>query len=313
VAVARYARCRRRPEKLSGHVSFGEVRGVLQGFSGLGAFAPRKVPAVAAALVIVGGGRMGEALAEGLLRANFASPDELVVAEKVAARRAELTEGLAGRFPGVAVVADPVPAAGGVIAVKPADVEEACRLVAAAGVPRVLSIAAGVPLARLESWLGAGCAVIRAMPNTPALIGAGAAAIAPGRGAGEADLAWADQILGAVGTVVRVAEPLLDAVTGLSGSGPAYVFLVAEALIEAGVLAGLSRPDSRQLAVQTLLGSARLLAESGSEAEALRASVTSPGGTTAAGLRVLERAGVRSAFLEAVMAATEQSRRLGGS
>ncbi len=149
------------------------------------------------------------------------------------------------------------------------------------------------------------------MPNTPALVGAGAAAIAPGRGVGEDDLAWAEEVLGAVGTVVRVPEYLLDAVTGLSGSGPAYVFLVAEALIEAGVLAGLTRPVSSQLAIQTLLGSARLLAESGEGPEALRASVTSPGGTTAAGLRVLEKAGVRSAFLEAVMAATEQSRRLG--
>jgi pyrroline-5-carboxylate reductase len=256
---------------------------------------------------------MGEALAEGLLQAGFVRADQLVVAEKLATRRDELNAGLAGRFPGVAVVADPVPAAGGVIAVKPADVEEACRLLGRAGVPRVLSIAAGVPLARLESWLGGERSVIRAMPNTAALIGAGAAAISPGRGAGEADLAWAEEILGAVGTVVRVAEPLLDAVTGLSGSGPAYVFLVAEALIEGGVLAGLSRPDSRQLAIQTLLGSARLLAETGAEPEALRASVTSPGGTTAAGLRVLEQAAVRSAFLEAVMAATEQSRRLGGA
>jgi pyrroline-5-carboxylate reductase len=267
---------------------------------------------VAAALVIVGGGRMGEALTEGLLRSGFARPDEMVVVEALPERRVELAAGLAVRFPGVTVGHEPVAAAGGVIAVKPADVKAACRLLSDAGVPRVLSIAAGVPLASLESWLGDRPAVIRAMPNTPALVGAGAAAIAGGRRAGEEDLAWAEEILGAVGTVVRVAEPLLDAVTGLSGSGPAYVFLVAEALIEGGVLAGLPRPDSRRLAIQTLLGSARLLAESGEEPEALRASVTSPGGTTAAGLRVLEKAAVRSAFLEAVMAATERSRRLGG-
>jgi pyrroline-5-carboxylate reductase len=153
--------------------------------------------------------------------------------------------------------------------------------------------------------------VVRAMPNTPALIGAGAAAIAAGSSAGEDELAWAERVLGSVGTVVRVPESLLDAVTGLSGSGPAYVFLVAEALIEAGVLAGLPRPVSSSLAVQTLLGAARLLAESGDGPEALRAAVTSPGGTTAAGLRALERAGVRSAFLDAVMDATERSRELG--
>jgi pyrroline-5-carboxylate reductase len=155
-------------------------------------------------------------------------------------------------------------------------------------------------------------AVVRAMPNTAALIGAGAAAIAPGTAATDADLAWAEEILGAVGTVVRVGEGLLDAVTGLSGSGPAYVFLVAEALIEAGVLVGLPRPISHQLAIQTLLGAARLLSESEQGPEALRAAVTSPGGTTAAGLRALEAAAVRSAFLDAVVAATERSRAFGG-
>jgi pyrroline-5-carboxylate reductase len=175
----------------------------------------------------------------------------------------------------------------------------------------VLSIAAGVPLARLEEWLGSGVPVVRAMPNTPALVGCGAAAIAAGSAAGETDLAWATEILSAVGSVERVDERLLDAVTGLSGSGPAYLFLVAEALIDAGVHAGLTRPVSRALVVQTMLGSARLLAESGEEPEALRAAVTSPGGTTAAGLRALEARAVRSALLEAVAAATERSRQLG--
>jgi pyrroline-5-carboxylate reductase len=266
-----------------------------------------------AALVIVGGGRMGEALVEGLLRSQHVPEDRLVVAEKVATRRAELAAGIGTRFRALTVTAEPVAAAAAVVAVKPADVEEACRLLAAARVPRVLSIAAGVPLARLEAWLGEDTAVVRAMPNTPAVVGAGAAAVAPGRRAGGDDLAWAKGILGAVGTVVEVQEPQLDAVTGLSGSGPAYVFLVAEALIEAGVLVGLPWPVSRQLAVQTLLGSARLLAESDADPASLRAMVTSPGGTTAAGLRALESAAVRGAFLEAVMAATERSRQLGGS
>ena len=150
------------------------------------------------------------------------------------------------------------------------------------------------------------------MPNTPALIGAGAAAISPGAAAGEDDLAWAEAILGAVGTVVRVPEASLDAVTGLSGSGPAYVFLVAEAMADAGVLAGLPRDVAETLAFQTLLGSARLLVEEDASPAALKAAVTSPGGTTAAGLRELERHGVRGAFLEAVMAAAERSRALGG-
>jgi pyrroline-5-carboxylate reductase len=269
---------------------------------------------VAAKLVVVGGGKMGEALVTGLLASGWAVPAELAVAETFAARRSELLadRGVAGRFPGVSVVQAPVAAEGAVLAVKPADVAQACREISAAGIPRVLSIAAGVALAQLEGWLGAGTSVVRAMPNTPALIGAGAAAIAAGSHAGADDMDWAEGILGSVGTVVRLPEPLLDAVTGLSGSGPAYVFLVAEALIDAGVLVGLPRTVSRQLAVQTLLGSARLLAESDQSAEELRAAVTSPGGTTAAGLRALEAAAVRSAFLDAVVAATERSRELGG-
>ena len=256
-------------------------------------------------LVVLGGGRMGEALVGGLLASRWATPDQLGVVEVMAERRAELVE----RFPGVAVSADVPPAEGAVIAVKPNDVDNACR--ALGPVPRVLSIAAGISTARLEALLGTGTAVVRAMPNTPALVGAGAAAIAPGSRAGDADLEWAESILGAVGTVVRVKEPLLDAVTGLSGSGPAYVFLVAEALIDAGVLVGLPRDVSVALTTQLLVGSAKLLAESGSSPEALRAQVTSPGGTTAAGLRSLEAAGVRSAFLDAVVAATERSRALG--
>lgn len=251
---------------------------------------------------------MGAALVTGLLSAGWAKPEELLVVEPVAGRREEL----AAAHPGLLVAADLAPDVdGAVVAVKPGDVEAACRALAAAGVDRVLSIAAGVPLARLESWLNSGAAVVRAMPNTPALVGCGAAAIAAGRGAVEADLAWAEEILSAVGKVERVGEALLDAVTGLSGSGPAYVFLVAEALVEAGVAVGLPRAVSETLTIQTLLGSARLLAESGERAEALRAAVTSPGGTTAAGLAALESRAVRAAFMEAVTAATARSRQLG--
>lgn len=259
-------------------------------------------------LQVIGGGKMGEALLAGLVAGGWAAVGELRVVERLPGRATELRE----RFDGLTVGDQVADAAGHVVAVKPGDVEEACGALARSGSSSpVLSIAAGVTIPRLEAALAPGTPVVRAMPNTPALVGAGAAAVAAGHAARETDVAWAEQILGAVGTVVRVDEPLLDAVTGLSGSGPAYVFLVVEALIEAGVLAGLPRPVSRALATQTLLGAARLLDESGQGPEALRAAVTSPGGTTASGLRALETAGVRAAFLDAVMAATERSRELG--
>jgi pyrroline-5-carboxylate reductase len=231
----------------------------------------------------------------------------VTIVEPVAARRKQLE----GIFPGVELRDEPVAAEGTVIAVKPGDVPAACRAAAQAGSGRVLSIAAGVTLATLEEHLAPETAVVRAMPNTPALVGLGASAIAPGTHAGAGDLDWAESLLGAVGIVVRVKEPMLDAVTGLSGSGPAYVFLVVEALIESGVLAGLPRDVSEALSVQTLLGAATLLSTSEEGPEALRAAVTSPGGTTAAGLRILEQHRVRSAILEAVAAATARSRELG--
>jgi pyrroline-5-carboxylate reductase len=257
-------------------------------------------------LQIIGGGRMGEALVGGLLASGWSAAD-LAVVEALDARRGELT----ARFAGLAVLSDPAPASGVVVAVKPGDVAGAVRAAVDAGADQILSIAAGVTLASLQQAAGPGVVVVRAMPNTPALVGQGASAIAGGDHAGPSDLEWAESILGSVGRVVRVTEGQLDAVTGLSGSGPAYVFLVAEALIEAGVLVGLPRDVATDLATQTLLGSATLLAESDQGPEALRAGVTSPGGTTAAGLQALERAGVRSAVLDAVVAATERSRELG--
>jgi len=259
-------------------------------------------------LVVVGGGRMGEALVRGLLAAGWEAP-RLAVVEVSSERRKEL----AGSHPDVAVVGEVPAAPAAVVAVKPGDVESAVRALAAAGTARLLSIAAGVTTARIEGWAGAGVAVVRAMPNTAALVGAGAAAVAAGASAGPDDEEWAAGILSATGRVVRLPERLLDAVTGLSGSGPAYVFLVAEALIDAGVAAGLPRDASTALTIQTLLGAARLLDESGQGPEALRAAVTSPGGTTAAGLRVLESRAVRAAFIDAVAAATDRSRELGGA
>lgn len=260
-------------------------------------------------VLLVGGGRMGDALLGGMLAAGGA-PAEFAVAEVYAPRRAEL----AAKYPGVAVTEAPVAAEGVVLATKPDGIAGAARAAVEAGAGRLLSVAAGITAEAIQSAAGTGVPVVRAMPNTPALVGAGVTAIAPGSTATEEDLAWAEEILSAVGVVVRVKESQLDAVTGVSGSGPAYVFLVAEALADAGVLAGLPRDLANTLAFQTLLGSAQLLvhADSGSPAD-LRAAVTSPGGTTAAGTRELERGGVRSAFLEAVMAATERSRQLGSA
>lgn len=177
--------------------------------------------------------------------------------------------------------------------------------------PRLLSIAAGVRIEVLQSLLGSECRVLRAMPNTPALLGAGMAAVAAGTGATEDDLAWAKGILSAVGKVVVVEEDLLDAVTGVSGSGPAYLFLVAEAMIAAGVEAGLEPEVADILTRQTLLGSALLLAEGEDAPEQLRVNVTSPGGTTAEALKVFEERDLRDIFREAILAATERSKELG--
>jgi pyrroline-5-carboxylate reductase len=260
------------------------------------------------AVQFLGGGRMADALVGGMLAAGHPAGD-LAVVEISAARRDEL----AATRPGVAVLAEPGPADAAVVATKPADVGDALRAAAAAapGLRRVLSIAAGVDTAALQAAVPAGVAVVRAMPNTPALVGEGASAICAGPTATDDDLAWAEGLLGSVGTVVRVPERLMDAVTGLSGSGPAYVFLIAEALTDAGVLAGLPRDVADALTRQTLVGAAQLLASSDEGPEALRAAVTSPGGTTAAGLRELESHAVRAAIIDAVSAAAARSVELG--
>ena len=266
---------------------------------------------MAVKLVVVGGGKMGEALLTGLIRRHWAPADQLGLVEPVTERRAALAiehEGLV-----VLEALEPgalAPGGGAILAVKPDVAEGACRALGAAGVGRVLSVVAGMPTHRLEAVLPEGAVVVRAMPNTPALVGAGVSAISGGARVRAADLDWAEGVLSAVGTVVRLPERHLDAVTALSGSGPAYFFVVAEALIEAGVLAGLTREVSRTLVVETLFGSAKLLVETNQAPEELRASVTSPGGTTAAAVRALEARAVRSAFIEAVASAAERSRNL---
>ncbi|MCU1491418.1 MAG: proC [Acidimicrobiaceae bacterium] len=262
-----------------------------------------------AKLLVLGAGRMGSALAAGLLRAGWARPNEIVMVDRDGETRRRLAE----RYPDLAVEDEPRPADAMLVAVKPQDAEAACRAVPRDGYGRVLSVVAGVPLEKMESWLWPGLPVLRAMPNTPALVGAGASAVAGGRAAGEEDLAWAEAVLSSVGVVVRLPERLIDVATGLSGSGPAYLFLVAEALVEAGVLGGLSREVSRVLASQTILGAGRMLVETGESAEVLRAAVTSPGGTTAAGLRALENRSVRAAMIDAVDAASRRARQIGDS
>ena len=212
-------------------------------------------------LVIIGGGNMGAALVGGLL-AGGRPPSSIAVTEVAPARR----EQLAAMLPDVHVSDDVAPCAAAVLAVKPAVVAEAARAAVAAGARRLLSIAAGITTTHIEQAIDGvadeAVAVVRAMPNTPALVGRGASAIAPGAAAGADDLAWAEAILGAVGLVVRVDESQLDAVTALSGSGPAYLFLVAEALTAAGVAVGLAPELAETLTTQLLLGSGELLASS---------------------------------------------------
>ena len=257
-------------------------------------------------LVVVGGGNMGAALLGGMLDSGSATAASTAVVEPDAARREELTR----RFPGVTIVAEMPNCVSAVLAVKPPDIPAVAASAAAAGARRVLSVAAGVPTRTIADATGPGVAVLRTMPNTPALVRQGVSALCGADGTSDDDLDWADAALSGVGLVVRVAESQLDAVTGLTGSGPAYVFLVAEALIDAGVVAGLPRATVETMVAQLLVGSAALLAQRGNPAE-LRAMVTSPGGTTAAGVAVLEERAVATALIDAVLAAAGRSRELG--
>ncbi|MBM9461070.1 pyrroline-5-carboxylate reductase [Nocardioides sp. zg-536] len=260
---------------------------------------------------VIGAGVMGETLLSGLIRSGRAA-DDLVVVEKRPERAVELAE----RY-GVTVFDDLAAAAAAdtlLLVVKPQDVPAVLGELGPALRPGqlVVSLAAGLTTARLESLLPAGVAVVRVMPNTPALVGKGVAALSAGSACEESHLAEAEALLAAVGAVVRVPESQQDAVTAVSGSGPAYVFLVAEAMIEAGVHLGLPRPTARELAVQTLVGAAEMLSETGEHPAVLREQVTSPAGTTAAAVRKLEDHGVRAAFLAAMEACRDRSVELGG-
>jgi pyrroline-5-carboxylate reductase len=259
----------------------------------------------------VGGGAMAEGLAGGLLAAGVPA-DRIGAADPDPVRREHLAERL-----GIATYAENADAVAHrdvvVIAVKPRLVEQALAGLDrdAARAPLWISIAAGVPLARLSAALAPGARIVRAMPNTPALVRAGATAICGNARAGQPDLALAAALFESVGTCWTAPdESLLDAVTGLSGSGPAYVFVFLEALADAGVRVGLPRDVATRLAAQTVLGAARLVSETGRAPAELTAQVTSPGGTTLAGLERLEAGGLRAAVHDAVAAATARSREL---
>lgn len=261
---------------------------------------------------LVGGGQMGEALVRGILDAGLLQPGSITVAEPDGARRIYLrktytinvTEDAAELARSTSII---------ILAVKPQVMgkvlEQYKGIVTDAHL--IISIAAGVPIKTIERGLHENARVIRVMPNTPVFVQAGASAISPNARASAEDMNTAMDIFSAVGTCVQVNESLLDAVTGLSGSGPGYVFAFIEAMVDGGVLAGLPRPVAEKLVLQTVYGSAKLAIESGEAPGVLKGKVTSPGGTTICGLHVLEEAGMSGAVMSAVEAATDRSRELG--
>jgi pyrroline-5-carboxylate reductase len=276
-----------------------------------GGSSPEDRDPLSRSIAILGAGRLGESLVRGFLSSGWRTPDELVATSRREERQAELRDRYGVRAVGdnAAAVAD----AGLVIlSVKPQDLAVLLDAIgpALAADQTVLSVAAGVTTASIESRLPAGARVVRAMPNAPALVHEGIAGLCGGDHARETDLDVAAEALGHLGDVVRVAEADMDAVTALSGSGPAYFALLAEAMIEAGLLLGLSREVSTKLVVQTMFGSAKLLRDERMHPVELREAVTSPGGTTTRAIRELERSGVRAAFLNAINAATERSAEL---
>jgi len=260
-------------------------------------------------IAILGAGKIGESLLAGLRSSDWA---DIVATSRREERVTELRErhGIEATTDNTAAIkgADVV-----VLAVKPQILDQVLREIGGdvSGEKLIVSVAAGVPIAAIERRLHPPVRIVRAMPNTPATVAAGATAMALGEHATDADLATAKTIFDSVGLTVVLEESQLDAVTGLSGSGPAYLFLIIEALADAGVKVGLSRRASMQLAAQTVLGSAKLLIESGQHPGMLKDGVTSPGGTAIAGLHTLEAGGLRNVLMNAVEAATRRSRELG--
>jgi pyrroline-5-carboxylate reductase len=262
-------------------------------------------------VAILGVGTIGESLLRGLLSGGWRKPSELVVTVRDEERAAELAD----RY-GVRATTSNAEAVTGaalvVIAVKPQDFDVLLGEIGGLLTPdqTVLSVAAAIPTSAIEGRISEGVPVVRAMPNRPATVHEGIAAVCAGAHAADENLKLAEEALRHLGAVVRVPERYMDAVTAVSGSGPAYFALLAEAMIEAGILLGLSREISTQLVVQTMLGTAKLLRDEAVHPVELREQVTSPGGTTIRAIRELERAGVRAAFLNAIQAAMERSREL---
>lgn len=257
---------------------------------------------------------MAYALARGFIRGGLVAADRIRVSEPVPAQRERLTREL-----GVHVMATSAEALAGagviVLATKPQVMPAVLADVAGTldANALVISIAAGVSIATMEAALPKGARVIRTMPNTPALLGSAATGVARGTNATDADLEIARALFGSVGVTAVVGEALLDAVTGLSGSGPAFVYLFIEALADGGVRSGLPRDAAMTLAAQTVLGAAQMVLETKKHPGELKDQVTSPGGTTIAGVHALERAGFRGAVIDAVKAATDRSAELGAA
>jgi len=261
-------------------------------------------------IAVLGAGKIGEALLAGLLSGGRTA-GELMFTERHPERSADLEQAYGVRAVDVATAAREAEVL--VVAVKPQDIDSLLADLAPVVEPKTLliSLCAGLPTALYERRLPNGVAVVRVMPNTPMLVGEAMSAISPGSHATEADLALAEELLGTVGKVLRVPEAHQDAVTALSGSGPAYFFYLVEAMIDAGILLGLPRPMVTELITQSAVGAARMLRETGEHPVTLREAVTSPGGTTIMAIRELENHGVRAALLAAIEAARDRSVELG--